>query len=98
MGSIKCLLICPLLELLSVAHANLQLGFYAKTCTKAESIVFQYVRERIPHASSLAAAFLRMHFHDCFVRGCNASVLLNSNSQTLAKSFCNTTCNIQNVS
>ena len=30
MGSIKCLLICPLLELLSVAHANLQLGFYAK--------------------------------------------------------------------
>lgn len=69
MGSInKCLLICSLLGLLSVAQADLQLGFYAKTCPKAESIVFQYVREHIPHAPSLAAALLRMHFHDCFVR------------------------------
>ncbi|KAH7662193.1 Peroxidase protein [Dioscorea alata] len=85
MGSIKCLLICFLLGLLSVAQADLQLGFYAKTCPKAESIVFQYVREHIPHAPSLAAALLRMHFHDCFVRGCDASVLLNSTSKTPAE-------------
>ncbi|XP_039134171.1 peroxidase 39-like [Dioscorea cayenensis subsp. rotundata] len=82
MGSIMCLQICSLLGLLIVTDADLQLGLYTKTCPKAESIVFQYNREHIPHARSLAAAVLRMHFHDCFVRGCHALVLLNSISKT----------------
>ncbi|KAJ0983158.1 hypothetical protein J5N97_011413 [Dioscorea zingiberensis] len=83
--SIKFLLIFSLLGLLSVAQADLKFGFYVKSCPKAENIVFQYVREHIPHAPSLAAALLRMHFHDCFVRGCDASVLLNSTSKIPAE-------------
>ncbi|CAN8295500.1 unnamed protein product [Cochlearia groenlandica] len=57
---------------------DLNLDFYRFKCPQVETIVrrvtFQYVSRR----PSLAAALLRMHFHDCFVRGCDGSVLLKS--------------------
>ncbi|KAL0354119.1 UNVERIFIED_CONTAM: Peroxidase 3 [Sesamum angustifolium] len=64
------------------AHADLEMNFYAKSCPKAEKIVLDYVNKHIPNAPSLAASLIRMHFHDCFVRGCDASVLLNFTSST----------------
>ncbi|KAH9793071.1 peroxidase 3 [Citrus sinensis] len=67
-----------LFGVVGLTEAQLQLGFYAKSCPKAEKIVLDYVNKHIHNAPSLAASFLRMHFHDCFVRGCDASVLLNS--------------------
>ncbi|EEF46696.1 Peroxidase 3 precursor, putative [Ricinus communis] len=62
------------------AEAQLQMGFYSKSCPRAEQIVQGFVNQHIHNAPSLAATFIRMHFHDCFVRGCDASVLLNSSS------------------
>ncbi|KAG5596877.1 hypothetical protein H5410_038109, partial [Solanum commersonii] len=53
---------------LDASHARLQLNFYAKSCPKAEKIIQDYVHKHIPKAPSLAAALLRLHFHDCFVR------------------------------
>ncbi|KAJ8568569.1 hypothetical protein K7X08_028102 [Anisodus acutangulus] len=64
------------------SHAQLQLNFYAKSCPQAEKIIEDYVQKHIPNAPSLAAALLRLQFHDCFVRGCDGSVLLNFTSST----------------
>ncbi|KAL8228384.1 hypothetical protein R6Q57_015968 [Mikania cordata] len=58
--------------------SNLKLGFYQKTCPGAEAIVMKTTASYIYQSPSLAASLLRLHFHDCFVRGCDGSVLLNS--------------------
>ncbi|GMH11036.1 hypothetical protein Nepgr_012877 [Nepenthes gracilis] len=70
---------------ISTASAQLKLDYYAKSCPRAETIVQNFVSKHIPNAPSLASPLLRMHFHDCFVRGCDASVLINSTSNNQAE-------------
>ncbi|PUZ59441.1 hypothetical protein GQ55_4G041600 [Panicum hallii var. hallii] len=60
------------------ARAQLMEGFYVHSCPPAEKIIKDYVMEHIPRVPGIAATLLRTHFHDCFVRGCDASVLLNA--------------------
>ncbi|XP_031254547.1 peroxidase 27-like [Pistacia vera] len=64
---------------------GLKLGFYQKTCPAAESIVKEVTHQHISLAPTIAAPLLRMHFHDCFVRGCDGSVLLNSTKNNQAE-------------
>lgn len=68
------LIIC-VVAIIGSSDAELKLGYYGKSCPKAEEIVLKYVRQHIPNAPSLAAALIRLHFHDCFVRVYNFSSL-----------------------
>ncbi|CAN4103454.1 unnamed protein product [Withania somnifera] len=68
--------------IIGCGHAQLEMNFYAKSCPKAEKIIKDFVQKQVPKAPNTAAAILRMHFHDCFVRGCDGSVLLNFTSNT----------------
>ncbi|GLJ11913.1 hypothetical protein SUGI_0180090 [Cryptomeria japonica] len=63
---------------LSEEAGGLSLNFYDRSCPGVYSAVDKVVRTHVMNAPSIAAPLLRMHFHDCFVRGCDGSVLLNS--------------------
>lgn len=47
---------------------ELSKNFYKDTCPLAEDIVRDIIWKRVASNSTLPAKFLRMHFHDCFVR------------------------------
>jgi peroxidase len=61
---------------------GLSFEFYKAKCPQAESIVFNFLRGAIRKDVGLAAALLRIHFHDCFVQGCDGSVLLDKTGGT----------------
>uniref|UniRef100_A0ACD5XEW5 Uncharacterized protein n=1 Tax=Avena sativa TaxID=4498 RepID=A0ACD5XEW5_AVESA len=59
---------------------GLSFDFYKRRCPRAESIVRDYVRDAVRKDAGIAAGLLRLHFHDCFVQGCDASVLLDGSA------------------
>ncbi|KFK42861.1 hypothetical protein AALP_AA1G048700 [Arabis alpina] len=62
----------------AIPYPSLDLNYYRSKCPDAEGIVRNVTLEHVGPQKSLAAALLRMYFHDCFVRGCDASLLLKS--------------------
>ncbi|GMP98226.1 hypothetical protein CsSME_00046194 [Camellia sinensis var. sinensis] len=68
--------------LVPIVTAQLRVGFYSSTCPRAEQIVRQAVQKRFSTDRSITPALLRMHFHDCFVKGCDASILIDSTQTT----------------
>ncbi|XP_060190964.1 peroxidase N-like [Lycium barbarum] len=68
-----------------VVNSQLTADFYAKTCPNVLKIVRKEVQSAIKNEMRMAASLRRLHFHDCFVNGCDASVLLDGNSNTSEK-------------
>ncbi|KAJ3680922.1 hypothetical protein LUZ60_015411 [Juncus effusus] len=61
----------------SIVSAQLSSNFYDKSCPGAFRAVKSVVRAAVAKELRMGASLLRLHFHDCFVNGCDGSVLLD---------------------
>ncbi|KAH1046147.1 hypothetical protein J1N35_036931 [Gossypium stocksii] len=82
MALFRSLLLLILIVAVSSCQTNAQLSpnYYSSTCPQAFSIVKAEVAAAIKNETRIGASLLRLHFHDCFVNGCDGSVLLDDNS------------------
>ncbi|KAK9743426.1 hypothetical protein RND81_03G238300 [Saponaria officinalis] len=55
-------------------------NFYDNSCPRANDIVMSVLENVVARDPRMAASLLRLHFHDCFVKGCDASVLLDNSA------------------
>ncbi|XP_015619089.1 peroxidase 43 [Oryza sativa Japonica Group] len=78
LASMAAMAFLLLMEAMSVSHGQLQVGFYSDSCPDAEDIVTAAVQDAAGSDPTILPALLRLQFHDCFVRGCDASVLIRS--------------------
>ncbi|XP_022766541.1 peroxidase 64-like [Durio zibethinus] len=85
MAAVVALALAFLLFPISSPVRALSSNYYDQTCPHLESIVTRSVKKAMSNDKTVAAALLRMHFHDCFIRGCDASVLLNSKGNNKAE-------------
>lgn len=53
-------------------------NFYSSTCPNVESTVQQVVSTKLSQTFTTIPATLRLFFHDCFVEGCDGSVIISS--------------------
>ncbi|OMO79477.1 Plant peroxidase [Corchorus olitorius] len=74
-----------LLLALAASAQRLSPNFYRKTCPNLESIVRTAVQNKFQQTFVTAPGTLRLFFHDCFVRGCDASVMLASTNGNAEK-------------
>ncbi|KAG6400790.1 hypothetical protein SASPL_137633 [Salvia splendens] len=58
-------------------EAQLSSTFYDSTCPKALSTIRTSIRQAVSRERRMAASLVRLHFHDCFVQGCDGSILLD---------------------
>ncbi|XP_021891131.1 peroxidase E5-like [Carica papaya] len=66
----------------SLSHAQLSPTFYDVTCPNVTNIIRDIISKELQTDPRITASLNRLHFHDCFVNGCDASILLD-NSPTI---------------
>ncbi|KAL9238955.1 hypothetical protein vseg_013320 [Gypsophila vaccaria] len=67
-----------ILYITSIAYAQeLSTTYYSEMCPSLLSTVRPLVENIVANEPRMGASLLRLHFHDCFVDGCDGSVLLD---------------------
>ncbi|KAI4305319.1 hypothetical protein L6164_028691 [Bauhinia variegata] len=64
----------------TICDAQLSSSYYDSTCPNALSTIRTVIRRAVSKERRMAASLIRLHFHDCFVQGCDASMLLDDST------------------
>ncbi|XP_021843815.2 peroxidase P7 [Spinacia oleracea] len=76
-----CSIISIILAYLAcLSNAQLSSKHYASSCPNLEKIVRKTMKQAVQKEQRMGASILRLFFHDCFVNGCDASLLLDDTS------------------
>ncbi|OVA03141.1 Plant peroxidase [Macleaya cordata] len=67
----------PTISGLLPLDSYLSFDYYRESCPELEEIIQRKVAASIKDDHTIAASLIRLHFHDCAVRGCDGSILLN---------------------
>ncbi|XP_030479591.1 peroxidase 19 [Cannabis sativa] len=59
-------------------HRHLSVDYYAKSCPQLEQLVSSVTAQQFKESPISGPATIRLFFHDCFVEGCDASILITS--------------------
>ncbi|KAH7564759.1 hypothetical protein JRO89_XS09G0021900 [Xanthoceras sorbifolium] len=74
-----CFVVVVAASLIPVS-AQLTANFYDNVCPQALPTIRNVVQKAIKNEPRMGASLLRLHFHDCFVNGCDGSILLDDTS------------------
>ncbi|KAJ7979729.1 Peroxidase [Quillaja saponaria] len=66
-------------------NAKLTPTFYDKTCPDLHNIIRSVVEDALQTDPRITASIIRLHFHDCFVNGCDGSLLLDNSVTILSE-------------
>lgn len=66
-------------------YGSLYPQFYEHSCPQLHQIVKSVVAKAVAKEARIAASLLRLSFHDCFVQGCDASILLDSRGSIVSE-------------
>nr|ACF08091.1 class III peroxidase [Triticum aestivum] len=80
-ASASCISLVVLVALATAASGQLSPTFYDTSCPRALATIKSGVMAAVSSDPRMGASLLRLHFHDCFVQGCDASVLLSGMEQ-----------------
>ncbi|XP_062188612.1 peroxidase 51-like [Phragmites australis] len=69
----------------TVCVAQLRRDYYAGVCPNVESIVRDAVAKKVRQTFITVGATVHLFFHDCFVEGCDASVMVASKGNSTAE-------------
>ncbi|CAO1939325.1 unnamed protein product [Urochloa humidicola] len=67
------------------AAQQLRRNYYAGVCPNVESIVRGVMAKKVQQTATTIGATVRLFFHDCFVQGCDASVIVASAGNNTAE-------------
>ncbi|KAI3892558.1 hypothetical protein MKX03_021199 [Papaver bracteatum] len=71
----------------SASSSSLSVGFYDESCPRVEDIIHEeLVKKMSPIPLKITSpGILRLFFHDCYVQGCDGSVLITSTADNKAE-------------
>ncbi|KAL5218348.1 hypothetical protein ABZP36_019032 [Zizania latifolia] len=81
------LLLVGVAAVVSGASAQLCEEFYDRTCPDVHRIVRRVLKQAHKDDPRIFASLTRLHFHDCFVQGCDASILLDNSTSIVSEKF-----------